>query len=188
MPRYRRYRLAKLQIEAMGERRASWTFTREPVSGTEFTYAVVDANNSNRHFWEFLVRVPSSGDERIEVRPRLTPGLKAWVGLERRSLTFARASRPGYRGWYYCQIALADPTGERTKDVLKRQERALLPPWFDEVSARLRVKGTVRSTKGNDADQLVAMVRPAEHELMIKLFFATKVWVLKEKVVLAEAG
>jgi hypothetical protein len=32
------------------------------------------------------------------------------------------------------------------------------------------------------------MVRPAEHELMIKLFFATKVWVLKEKVVLAEAG
>ena len=134
------------------------------------------------------MRVPSSGDERIEVRPRLTPGLKAWVGLERRSLTFARASRPGYRGWYYCQIALADPTGERTKDVLKKQERALLPPWFDEVSARLRVKGTVRSTKGNDADQLVAMVRPAEHELMIKLFFATKVWVLKEKVVLAEAG
>ena len=60
MPRYRRYRLAKLQIEAMGERRASWTFTREPVSGTEFTYAVVDANTANHHFWEFLVRVPQS--------------------------------------------------------------------------------------------------------------------------------
>jgi hypothetical protein len=188
MPRYKRYRLAKLQIEAMGERRASWTFTREPVSGTEFTYAVVDANTSTHHFWEFLVRVPSAGDERIEVRPRATPSLRAWVGLERRSLTFARAGKSGYRGWYYCQIALADPTGERTKDVLKKQERALLPSWFDDVSARLRVKETVRSTKGNDADQLIAVVRPAEHDLMIKLFFATKVWVLKEKVVLAVAG
>jgi hypothetical protein len=188
MPRYRRYRLEKLQIAPMGERRASWTFTREPVSGTEFTYAVVDANNATRHFWEFLVRVPSAGDDRIEVRPRATPSLKAWIGLERRSLTFARASRTGYRGRYYCQIALADPTGERTKDVLKKHERALLPPWFDDVSTRLRVKGTVRSTKGNDADQLVAVVRPAEHAVMIGLFFATKVWVLKEKVVLAAAG
>jgi hypothetical protein len=188
MPRYRRYRLAKLQIEAMGERRASWTFTREPVSGTEFTYAVVDANTANHHFWEFLVRVPSAGDERIEVRPRATPSLKSWVGLERRSLTFARAGRSSYRGWYYCQIALADPTGERTKDVLKKQERSLLPPWFEDVNARLRVKETVRSTKGNDADQLVAIVRPAEHDLMIKLFFATKVWVLKEKVVVAGVG
>ncbi len=167
MPRYRRYRLEKLQITPMGERHASWTFTREPVSG---------------------VRVPSAGDDRIEVRPRATPSLKAWIGLERRSLTFARASRTGYRGRYYCQIALADPTGERTKDVLKKHERALLPPWFDEVSTRLRVKGTVRSTKGNDADQLVAVVRPSEHAVMIGLFFATKVWVLKEKVVLAAAS
>jgi hypothetical protein len=188
MPRYRRYRLAKLQIDAIGERRASWTFTREPVSGTEFMYAVTDANSTTRHFWEFLVRVPSAADERIEVRPRATPSLKAWIGLERRSLTFVRASRAGYRGWYYCQIALADPTGERTKDVLKKHERAQLPPWFDDVSARLRVKETVRSTKGNDGDQLVAVVRPAEHGLMIGLFFATKVWVLKEKVVMAEAG
>jgi hypothetical protein len=31
-------------------------------------------------------------------------------------------------------------------------------------------------------------VRPAEHDLMIKLFFATKVWVLKEKVVVAGVG
>jgi hypothetical protein len=188
MPRYRRYRLAKLQVAAMGERRASWTFTREPVSGTELTYAVVDANSANRNFWEFLVRVPSAGDERIEVRPRATPSLKAWIGLERRSLTFARATRAGYRGWYYCQIALADPTGERTKDVLKKQERGLLPSWFDDFGSRLRVKETVRSTRGHDADQLVAVVRPSEHALMIGLFFATKVWVLKERVVLAQAG
>lgn len=188
MPRYRRYRLAKLQIEAMGERRASWTFTREPVSGTELTYAVVDANTATRNFWEFLVRVPQGSADRIEVRPRATPSLKAWIGLERRSLTFARAGRPAYRGYYYCQIALADPTGERTKDVLKKHERSRLPPWFDELGTRLRVKDTVRTTRGNDADQLVAIVRPSEHALMIGLFFATKVWVLKEKVVLAEAG
>jgi hypothetical protein len=42
----------------------------------------------------------------------------------------------------------------------------------------------VRATRANDADELVALVRPDEHERMIALFFATKVWILKESVVL----
>jgi hypothetical protein len=184
MARYRRYRLAKLKVELTSERQASWTFTREPVSGTELTYRVEDANFDRLNVWEFFVRVPDAGDERIEVRPHTTPNMKAWIGLERRSLTFARAGRAAYRGWYYCQIALADPTGERTKDVLRKDERSQLPPWFEDLATRLRVKDTVRATKGNDADALVAIVRPDDHRLMIGLFFATKVWVLKEQVVM----
>jgi hypothetical protein len=185
MARYRRYRLDKLKVELTSERQASWTFTREPVSGMELTYRVEDGNFERNNVWEFFVRVPKAVDERIEVRPHTTPNVKAWIGLERRSLTFSRAGRAAYRGWCYCQIALADPTGERTKDVLRKDERSLLPSWFDDLATRLRVKDTVRATKGNDADGLVAIVRPDDHRLMIGLFFATKVWVLKEQVVLA---
>lgn len=186
MPRSPRYQTARLDIIASSERPASWTFTREPVSGTEFTYGVVDGNFRSRNLWEFTVRVPRGSDERIEVRPGLVPALKAWAGLERRSLTFTRARRSAYRGWHYCQVALADPTGERTKDVVRMDQRAQLPKWFDDFNSRLRRKDTVRATRGNDADELVALVRPGEHDRMIALFFATKIWVLKERFVLDE--
>jgi len=182
MPRYRRYRLAKLDISALGERPAAWTFTRDPVSGTEYTYRVVDTNFSTRNGWEFLVRVPKGPDDRIEVRPRAAPNLKAWVGLERRSITLTRARRAGYRGWYYCQVSLADPTSERTKDVVHGPERDSLPSWFDDLRSRIRLKKTVRATKAHDGDQLVVIARPDEHDVMIGVFFATKVWVLKERV------
>ncbi len=182
MPRLPRYRTDKLQIIAASERPATWTFTRQPVAGTEFSYGVVDGNFRSRNLWGFTVRVPDGRDERIEVRPSLVPPLKAWTGLERRSLTFTRARRASYRGWHYCQVALADPSGERTKDVIRIGERATLPRWFDDFSARLRRKATVRATRGHDGDELVVLVRPDEHERMIALFFASKAWILKERV------
>jgi hypothetical protein len=184
MPRYPRYKLANLAIAFLGERPALWTFGGKPVSGTERTYSVVDANFKKGNFWEFLIRIPDKASERIEVRPRAAPPLKVWAGLERRSVTFTKAGRPKYRGWHYCQLSLADPTEERTRDVLRGSDREKLPGWFEEIGSRLRLKDTVRATKGNDADTLVALVRPDEHDLMIGLFFATKVWVLKEGVIL----
>lgn len=184
MPRYRRYRLDRLEVVPQGERPASWTFARRPVLGTELTYLVIDRNFEGRNVWEFLVRVPQDPAEYIEIRPRSVPVVRLWAGLERRSLTFARARRGTYRGSWYCQIALADPTGARTKDVVRGDQRARLPPWFADLQGRLRLKGTVRATRGNDADQLVALVRPDEHAAMIGLFFATKVWVLRERVLL----
>ncbi|MBI4419270.1 MAG: hypothetical protein HY560_00445 [Gemmatimonadetes bacterium] len=183
MPRYPRYRIAKLAISRAGERPALWTFANQAVGGTEFTYVVTDYNFSTRNAWEFLVRVPQDPDRRIEVRPRSVPGLRAWAGLERRSLTFTQARRQKYRGWYYCQIALADPTGSKTKDVIRGVQRHRLPPWFADFDGRLREKETVRSTKAADGDQLIALVRPDDHYGMISLFFATKTWVLKEAVV-----
>ena len=185
MPRYPKYQPDSLQIIRTTERPATWSFTREPVSGTEFTYAVVDGNFRSRNVWEFTVRVPEGRDERVEVRPRLTPSLAAWAGLERRSLTFTRARKSAYRGWLYGQVALADPTGGRTKDVVKGDERDSLPPWFDGLRSRMRLKQNVRPTRGTDGQSLVVLVRPDDHATMIRLFFATKVWVLKEKVTLA---
>lgn len=184
MPRYRRYRIEKLDITLAAERPASWTFARDTVSGTEFAYVVRDRNFSGRNSWEFVVRVPKDRNGRIEVRPRSVPNLRVWAGLERRSLTFAQARRQGYHSWYYCQVALADPTGERTKDVIRGHERHDLPPWFEDFSTRLREKHRVRATKGYDGDELVAIVAADEHHRMIGLFFATKVWVLKEGVLL----
>lgn len=181
MPPRRRYSTDRLDVQPAGERPATWTFTRDAVSGTEFRYLVTDRNFDSRNAWEFVVRVPKDRTGRIEVRPQLVPNLKAWARLERRSLTFARTTKAGYAGRVYCQVALADATGERTKDVTHTGERAELPRWFDPFRTKLRAKGTVRATKGHDEEQLVALVDRDDHAAMIALFFATKVWVLKER-------
>ena len=49
----------------------------------------------------------------------------------------------------------------------------------------MRKKSKVRSTRGSDGDALVIVVSANDHAAMIRLFFAMKVWVLKERVVLS---
>jgi hypothetical protein len=46
----------------------------------------------------------------------------------------------------------------------------------------MRTKSRVRSTRGTDENALVILVDPDDHALMIRLFFAMKVWVLKEGI------
>jgi hypothetical protein len=154
------------------------------MSGTERSYAVRDGNFPSRNEWEFVVRIPTGRDGRIEVRPRTTPNVKVWAELPDRSLTFSRARKGDARGKWYCKVALADPTGARSRDVVRGDERSELPPWFDALKGRMRRKQNVRSTKGNDGEDLVVLVQPDDHEAMIRLFFATKVWILKERIAL----
>jgi hypothetical protein len=180
----KRYQLDRVMIEAGESRPATWTFGGDPVSGTEQAYAVTDTNYSSRNAWEFMVRIPKARGERLEVRPRTTPNLKVWAELTDRSLTFSRATRREARGRWYCQVALADPTGSRTKDVVKGDERRRLPHWFDPLQGRMRLKRNVRPTQGTDGDALVVLVAADDHAAMIRLFFATKVWVLKEGITL----
>ena len=180
MARMRNYRLDRVLVEQGEAHAAQWTFAGESVSGTEQWYGVTDGNFPARNAWEFVVRLPKVKGERIEVRPRATPKVKAWTELTDRSLTFMRATMPTARGKRYCQVALADASGEKTKDVVRTGERDQLPKWFDAVSHRLRAKASVRRTKGTDGNALVALVQDDDHELMIRLFFAMKVWVLKE--------
>jgi hypothetical protein len=185
LPRLPRYQLDKLAITPRENgRHATWTFARRPVAGVEHTFDVADGNFRARNSWQFVVRVPDDKGGRIEVRPLAVPDLKAWAELEDRSLTFTRATMAGYRGQLYCQVALADPKGEKTKDVIRGEERGALPKWFDPLRSRMRTKQTVRRTRANDGDQLVVLVKPADYDAMIGMFFATKVWVLKEKVTL----
>ena len=107
----KRYQLDRVTVEPGDSRPATWTFAGEAVSGTEQTYAVTDGNFPTRNTWEFMVRIPKARGERLEVRPRTTPNLKVWAELTDRSLTFARATKGEARGRWYCQVALADPTG-----------------------------------------------------------------------------
>ncbi len=179
-----RYRLDRVTAEAGEQRASTWTFGGVAMSGTEQTYLVQDGNFSARKQWEFVVRTPSGRDGRVEVRPRTTPNVKAWAELPDRSLTFLRATKGEARGKWYCKVALADPTGVKSRDVIRADERSKLPPWFDPLKGRMRKKQTVRPTRGNDGEDLVVLVAAADHVAMIRLFFATKVWVLKERIAL----
>ncbi len=181
MAKTKRYRLDRVLVEQGEAYPAQWTFAGTSMSGTEQWYGVTDGNLPRHNAWEFVLRLPKAAGDRIEVRPRSTPKLKVWEELTDRSLTFMRATMPAARGKRYCQVALADATGAKTKDVVRTDERDLLPKWFDAVSHRLRAKASVRRTKGTDGNALVALVQEADHEMMIRLFFAMKVWVLKEK-------
>ncbi len=184
----KRYRLDRVAVGPGEARPATWTFAgargRVPVSGTEHLYAVIDGNFPNRNVWEFVVRVPSAASEPIEVRPRATPNVKIWAELPNRSLTFPKATKGDARGKRYCKVSLADPTGSRTKDVVRGDQRHQLPLWFEGLQSRMRLKQNVRPTRGTDGQTLVVLVGAADHEAMIRLFFATKVWVLKEGVAL----
>jgi hypothetical protein len=185
----KRYDLDRVTVESREQRSATWTFPgskgREPVSGTEHVYSAIDENMRGHYLWEFVVRVPSVRGGQVEVRPRATPNLKVWAELPNRSLIFVAATRPDVRGKWYCKVTLADPTGEKTKSMIRWDERESLPRWFDALRNRMRKKEKVRATGGTDGDALVVLVSAGDHAAMIRLFFAMKVWVLKERVVLA---
>jgi hypothetical protein len=180
----KRYRLDRVTVESGEQRASTWTFGGKPVSGTEVGYTVTDGNFSSRNQWEFVVRLPKERDGRIEIRPRVTPNVKVWAELPDRSVTFSRATKGDAKGKWYCQVALADPTGARSRNIVRGDERSSLPPWFDALKGRMRVKQKVRNTNGTDGESLVVLVAAGDHKAMIRLFFATKVWVLKERIAL----
>lgn len=177
-----RYRMDRVVLERGEQRAATWTFAGEAVTGVEQSYTVTDGNFPRQNRWEFVIRIPKGRGERVEVRPRSTPNLKVWAELPDRSLTFTPATKGGARGKWYCPVALADPTGERSRDLVRGDERHLLPSWFDSLQGRMRLKQNVRTTRGTDGNILVVLIAPDDHAAMIRLFFAMKVWVLKERI------
>jgi len=171
-------------VEPAEQRASTWTFGGKPVAGVEQSYAVEDGNFPTRNRWEFVIRSPKDPGERVEVRPRTTPNLKVWAELPDRSLTFSRATKGEARGKWYCQVSLADPTGRKSRSIVKADERGDLPAWFEPLKGRMRRKQSVRTTRGTDGESLIVLIAPNDHRAMIRLFFATKVWVLKEGIAL----
>ena len=178
----RRYRIERVSAVLKSERRSRWKIRTDPlVSGIEYVYTVTDENFSRHNSWEFVVRVPKARGGSIEVRPSVVPNVRAWAGLDRRALMFERVTKGRYRGGCYCKVALADPTGERTRLIARVDEKKRLPYWFRSLSARLRSKESIRHTRGTDSESLVITVPADNHEEMIAFFLAGKAWVLKER-------
>lgn len=173
--------MERVEAEPAGTSRSMWTFAGKAVRGIEHQYEVTDRNQTARNRWRFVVRVPRDRDGRIEVRPIATPSDRRFAGLDRRSITFRRATRPGYTRFRYCPLALADPRGEATRVIAHGAEKRGLPPWLKKLGRRLKEKNTVRPTRGTDGDMLVVLVHPDDHRAMIAMFMATKAWVLKRR-------
>lgn len=180
MPRRKSYRLDRVVVEPGERRPASWTFGGDPQQGFEQVYHVTDGNFDGRNHWEFVVRIPKRGGDPLEVRPRTTPNVRAWAELPDRSVMFVRGTLGDARGKRYCLASLADVTGERSRAIVRSDRRDDLPPWFDTLRHRMRAKASVKRTRGTDAGALVLLVADGDHAAMIRLFFALKVWVLKE--------
>ena len=191
----KRYRLEQVAVEAGEVRRAKWSFAsggrQAPVRGNEHLYDVTDGNLARGNRWEFLVRVPDDRNGRVEIRPMVTPPIQTWKALTYRSLQFQKATKGDARGRRYCKVSLAvppsgratgDPRGNRTKDVIRWDQRRDLPRWFEGLERRMRAKERVRSTRGTDGNTLVLLVDPEDHATMIRLYFAMKVWVVKEGI------
>ncbi len=178
----RRYRLDRVSASPKANRRSRWKIRDDPPSsGVEYIYTVTDMNYTQRNSWEFLVRVPDDRDDAVEVRPSVVPNVRVWAGLDRRALMFERVTMGRHRGNSYCKVALADPTGQRTRLIARADERDWLPYWLQPLKARMRSKEDVRRTRGTDAHSLVIAVPADDHEQMIALFLALKAWVLKER-------
>jgi len=180
----KRYALDRVYVAPLESRPGTWTFAGKGMRGTELTFAVTDTNLTSRNEWEFLVRLPADRTQRIEVRPKSTPNVKAWSDLTDRSLTFNRATLGAARGKWYCQVALADATGWRSKTVISSEDRVRLPHWFTPISGRMRRKESVKPTRGTDGNALVVLIAAGHYPMMIRLFFATKVWILSERIIL----
>jgi hypothetical protein len=151
------------------------------VSGNEHVYDVIDWNFDRLNAWVFLVQVPAGRTEDVIVRPEQCPAKKVWASLSWRSVVFVRATKSPHRRDRYCKIALADPTGSKTKVVVTKGARDRLPPWFGPFQSQIRLKESVRPTRGTDAHVQVLVVPADDHAQMIRVFFALKVWTLQER-------
>ena len=192
----KRYRLDQVAVEPGEVRRAKWTFAKggrqAPVRGNEHLYTVTDGNLAGRNKWEFLVRVPDDSDGRVEVRPRIdTPD----PHLESADLPLAPIPE-GHQGrgarqavLPRCRSPFRPPDARRTipaepapRTSSGATSAAIFPSGSRALQGRMRTKERVRSTRGTDGNTLVILVNPDDHAMMIRLYFAMKVWVLKEGI------
>ncbi len=82
-----------------------------------------------------------------------------------------------------CKVHLADPSMEKNWRGTTRGDRDRLPRWFSYFRKRMRLKETVTTTAGNDGYDQVVLIAPQDHERMIRLYFAMRVWVLQDYIV-----
>ncbi len=153
------------------------------VRGHRHVYRVADGNRASYKKWEFAVRVPEPLEGgNIEVFPTKHPASKAFGRLPHRAVMFIETTKLQGNGLWYCKVNMSDPSGDKTKVGFRFENRDELKKWIKGFPESIfRRKHAVCETQGNDGDSLVCLVRPENHERMIRLYFAMRVWVLQEE-------
>lgn len=115
-------------------------------------------------------------DNYINVRPVAVPNRNVWAELDRRAISFQRATIGRHLAKVYAKLAIADVQGEKTRRVLKKDNKKFMPKWLKEFHPVQKQR--VTKSAANDGEHLVAVVDRDDHIRMIKLFMALKPWVL----------
>lgn len=190
MAKRRRYDIGKVEVWERDQRESIWEWRQEgkrrAVRGIDCIYDVKDQNFTGRNQWSFIVQVPDDRKDSIIVKPEVVPTKKVWSELHRRSVTFVRGTKTLYKGKRYCKVFLSDPSGVKNRIGVYSSDRDDLPKWFKALRGRFRKKDIVTTTRGHDENALVLIVSPDDHEMMIRIFFAMRVWVLEERFQLYE--
>lgn len=171
----------KVRVAFLSKERTGWTFGNARAQGTIFHYKVSDYNYRTRNQWRFAIQVPNEWTKGnyIVVKPESVPNRRAWAGLERRSLSFHRATLGQHRGRLYGMLAISDVQGAKTKIQLTRSNtKLLMPKWLREFSPL--EKGLVTTTRGKVGEHVVAVLDRGDHGRMIRLFLALKAWILDD--------
>lgn len=179
----KQYNPLSVTIKFHESRRASWAWQGNKIQGTEFIYHVRDKNFDRLNEWSFSVKAPQKPGQ-IVVQPQSVPGKKAFAELQRRSITLQRATKQPSESTYYCKIHLADPSMGKNWRGTTLGDRDRLPTWFKYFRQRIRLKKTVSTTAGTDSNNQVVLISKEDHERMIRLYFAMRVWVLQENFIL----
>lgn len=174
----RTFRLGLVDIAFAASRKGVNDFQGLKTRGVVHEFEVVDRNFPARNAWRFSVFVPNEWTKGtyVSVRPLAVPNRKIWSGLERRSIQFGPCTRPGYRRKCYAQLAVSDPTGEKTRVVLRKTD--VRPLWLDGFL--LRSKARVTTSRANDGDHVTAIFDQDDFRGMIRLFVAARAWTLSE--------
>jgi hypothetical protein len=154
-------------------------FHGRKVRGTEYYYSVVDNNFKLKKRWEFKIFIPKKQTKGIYtvVIPTKVPNRTMWAGLERRPLTFNRATLGKYRRKQYATLSAADVSGVCNKKVLKKGNE----PYWIKKRFLITKKSSVTKTAGRDGGQPVAVVKKDDWFEKIYLYLALKPWILYKK-------
>jgi hypothetical protein len=182
MAKKHRYHPLKVNVTLERDQRSSWKWDERTIQGTEHVYNVDDGNFDRLKRWQFAVRVPKENGQ-IIVQPVNVPGKAAFAGLQRRSITFQKATKHPFRSKRYCKLNLADPTGEKNRRSTRRGQRDALPNWFQYFRPHMRLKDTVTTTAARDGKAQVIVVPADDYRRMIRLYFALRVWIMQEGVI-----
>ena len=181
MSRRKSYRLDRVVVEPGERRPASWTFGGDPQQGFEQIYHVTDGNFDGRNHWEFVVRIPKragdpAGGAADERRP--TCGRGRSCRTARSSSCAARWAMPRGSGtaWRPSPTSAASGAGPSSAPISATSSR----PGSTASATGCGPRRNVKRTRGTDGGALVLLVPEDDHAAMIRLFFALKVWVLKE--------